>query len=70
MKILSKYDYCKYPRKRVSTTINKDLHKKFQSLSIEIDEPTSKMYDVLLMELFEGDENKIQDFISNVKNYR
>jgi hypothetical protein len=71
MKIYSKFDYTKSPRKQVTTTINKDLHKKFKSLSIQCDQPTSKMYDVLLMQLFEGDnEDKINEFINNVKNYR
>jgi hypothetical protein len=70
MQIYSKFDYTKSPRKQITTTINKDLHKKFKQLSNDIDQPTSKMYDVLLMQLFEGDESKIQEFVIKIKNYR
>jgi hypothetical protein len=59
--------YSNSPRRQVTTTIRKDLHKKFLSLSIEIDEPSSKMFDVLLLNLLEGD--KLEDFISQVKEY-
>jgi hypothetical protein len=64
----AKLDYTKLPRKQITTTINTELHKKFQTLSINIDEPTSKMFDVLLMSLFSNEEN-IENFISQVKEY-
>jgi hypothetical protein len=65
----SKLLYTNLPRKQVTTTINTELYKEFQTLSIQIDQPTSKMFDVLLMNLFDGDETKLNDFIYQVKLY-
>jgi hypothetical protein len=63
-----KLQYTNLPRKQITTTINTELHKKFQTLSIQIDQPTSKMFDVLIMNLFE-DETKLNDFVYQVKEY-
>jgi hypothetical protein len=60
--------YSNLPRKQVTTTINTELYKKFQTLSIQIDQPTSKMFDVLIINLFE-DKTKLNDFVYQVKQY-
>lgn len=68
MKIKFKYDYCKSPRKQVTTTINKELHKNLQKLSIDLDQPTSKMYDVMIKMIFEDDTLK-NEFLNELKKY-
>lgn len=64
----TKMDYAKEPRKQVTTTINKELFMKLRKLALDIDQPTSKLYDVLIMELFE-DEDRLVNFINKVKSY-
>lgn len=64
----SKYDYTKEPRKQVTTTVNKELHKQLMILSANIDQPSSKLWDVLLLELFK-DEDTVNEFIKKVRQY-
>jgi hypothetical protein len=66
--IKSSYDYLKEERKTITTTINKKVYKQWKQLSTEIEIPTSKMYDVLIMELFQNEEN-VKNFIEKVKQY-
>lgn len=64
-----RYSYCKIgQRRQVTTTINKDLHDKYLELMNSIGQPSTKGYDILLMDLFE-DEKNIDDFIKKVKDY-
>lgn len=64
----TKYDYTKYPRKDVHTTIRKDLYKKFQILCIEIDQPQTKSMDMIL-ELVLNDEKLKNELINKIRTY-
>lgn len=68
MYIKFKYDYAKSPRKPVTTTINKELHKKLQNLSTDLEQPTSKMYDVMIKMIFE-DEKLKNEFLNQLRLY-
>jgi hypothetical protein len=62
-------DYAKnYERSNVHTTIREDYYQKFLILSVLHKQRASKMFDVLLMELF-NDKDKIDEFIQKVKSY-
>lgn len=69
MKVKFKDDYLKiYPRTPVGTTIRRDVYEKFQMLSIRVKQPTSKMFDVALLQIFK-DEKSTQEFLEKLKEY-
>lgn len=64
-----KDDYTKLgKRRRLSTMVRDDLLTKFEEISYYINEPCSKMLDVLLIDLFKSEES-VKDFINRVKQY-
>ena len=65
-----RYSYCNISeREQITTTISRDLHKKFKSLSESCGQPKSKFLDVLLMDLFSKNETELNEFIQRVKLY-
>lgn len=67
--IFSKYDYRKYKRANVHTTIREELYERWLILSIKTKQPATKMFDVLISMVLE-DEELMEDFKKRLKKYR
>lgn len=60
--------YLQSPRKQVTTSIRKDLREQLKQYSIDIHQPETKIYDMLLETLF-NNKSFQQEIINKVKNY-
>lgn len=68
LKFKFKYDYAKLPRNEVHTTINRELHKKLKVFCAVHDQPMSKAYDVMIMDVFENQKTELS-FLEKLKKY-
>lgn len=64
----SKYDYQKYERSDVHTTIRADLYEELQLLSVKVKEPQTKIMDCIL-ELILKDEKMLNELKNKVRLY-
>lgn len=60
--------YLQSPRMQITTSIRQDLRKQLKQYSIDIHQPETKIYDILLETLF-NDEKLQEEIIKKVKNY-
>lgn len=64
-----KEDYTKIePRQRLNTTLRESAYNDIFELSELINEPVSKMLDILISEKFESQE-ALQEFVDKLRNY-
>lgn len=68
MYLRSRYSYQQYERSQITTNIRKDLRKKLKEFSISISQPETKIWDILLEELFK-DEASQNHIAEKVRNY-
>lgn len=68
MKVRCTYSYQKYPRKIITTSIRKDLRKELKSLSFQENEYETKIFDMLLDELFTNKKFR-EKILEKVRNY-
>lgn len=63
-----KYDYCKEPRKQITTTINGKILDELTKFSLQIGQPKTKILDLMIKTIIE-DEDNLGEFIQKVKEY-
>ncbi len=68
IKIKSKYDYRKYKRSDVHTTVREDIYTDWQILSVKLRQPSTKMLDIAL-EMILKDEVLLNEFKNKLRLY-
>lgn len=64
-----KNSYTQYePRERINSTLRQSLYDDIVELSILTSEPISKMFNVMLIDIFQSQES-VQEFIDKVRKY-